>query len=674
MKVLYSSLVEKIKTKPKIDGFCDDLTMLGIEVDDIQSFKGDKVINFDLTPNRGDCFSVKGLIRDYCALKNITFSLKKTHNFKSTKVFTKKIKLSAKEACSAYSAISISNLSPKKTNNFPKKIKNSIKAAGIQSIHPLVDIVNFIMLETGQPMHVFDEDKIKGDLEVRLAKKNEKLQILGNNDLEFKDDCLVIADSKEPIAFAGISGGNYHSVKKSSKNFLIESAYFDPSAIKGKARRYGFQTDASQRFERGVDYNLHEKALAEAVNLIEEIYNGDFSKIETKKNSFFPKQKIIKISSEDINKKLGTSLKENLIISILKRLEISLLEKNNSLLSFKIPSHRFDLSIKEDLVEEVARIIGYDQLPESKSLTVNQNYEVSEYQFTDSIKLFMKNKGFNEVVNYSFLDPKILENLSISKNSISLKNPLNKTISTLRTSLLPSLVSNLEYNLKRGENFLKIFEIGKSFSLDNPQETLNFSGLLFDDEKFKNWNTNQKFDFFYLKGILEDFFAEYRVDKVSWKKTKNNLLHPYASADIFAGKNFIGSIGSINPIFLKNLDIKKPFYYFEILLSAISSNHLTRLKASSVYPSSQRDFSFEVDNSITFEEIQNCVKHSSKAFLQDMKIFDLYEGANIKKGKKSIAFRLSWGSNKKTLSDAEINKEADLIVSDMKKKLNAVLR
>ena len=286
----------------------------------------------------------------------------------------------------------------------------------------------------------------------------------------------------------------------------------------------------------------------------------------------------------------------------------------------------------------------------------------------------MTNKGFNEVINYSFLEKKSLENLGIDNKSISLKNPLNNSLSTLRTSLLPSLATNLEFNTNRGQNFLKIFEVGKSFSNDKHMEDLNLAGLIYDDEKFKNWNTKQNYDFFYLKGILENLFEEFRIEKILWKKSKNHLLHPFASADLFFKNKLIGSIGSVNPRYIKFLGFNKPFLYFEIKVEALPRNDLEKLIAPSIYPISQRDFSFEIDNKISYEQIENCIHTSSKDFLIDTKIFDVYDGKNISHGKKSIAFRVSWGSNKKTLSEEEINKEADLIIAGMQKKLGAILR
>ena len=672
MKVLFSRITEAINAKPKIESLCDDLTLIGIEVDEIKSFEGDKIIDFDLTPNRGDCFSVKGLARDYCAFKGQKFSSVKKISFKGETKFTKKIKLSAREACSAYSAVSISNLKSKK--KFPENIIKTLKAAGIQSIHPLVDIINFVMLESGQPMHVFDQDKIQGDIEVRFAKSKEQIKILGEKNIKLTNDCLVIADKKEPIAFAGISGGSNHSVSKKTKNFIIESAFFDPAVIKGKARRYGFQTDASQRFERGVDFNLHEIALMEVLSIIKEIYQADISEIETIKNKYFPKKKLISISQKDVNQKLGTNLSENRIKSILKRLEIKLIKKNKINLTFEVPSHRFDLSIKEDLIEEVARIVGYDNLPQIKNDQVSQHYEKSKYDFINEMKIFMMNKGFNEVINYSFLDKQALENLGIENKSISIKNPLNKSLNTLRTSLLPSLATNLVFNINRGQNFLNIFEIGKSFSNTSHSEALNLAGLVYDDEKFKNWNTKQNYDFFFLKGVLEDFFEEFRIEKISWKRSKNDLLHPFASADIHLKNKLIGSIGSVNPKLLKSLGLSKAFFYFEIKIESLLRKDLRKLLAPSIYPISQRDFSFEIDKDISYEQVNECIQNSSKNFLISSRIFDVYDGKNISEDKKSIAFRLSWGSNKKTLSEEDVNNEANLIISGMKKKLGALLR
>ena len=672
MKILYSRLLESIKSKPKIENLCDDLTMIGIEVDGIESLQGDKVIDFDLTPNRGDCFSVKGLARDYCAFKNQKFSTSRSVSFKGQHKFEKSIGLSAADACSAYSAISISNLKFKK--KFPENIKKSLKASGIQSIHPLVDIINFVMLESGQPMHVFDRDKINGNIEVRFAKPKETIEILGEKELKLTSDCLVIADEKEPIAFAGISGGLKHSVSKKTKNFIIESAFFSPSVIKGKARRYGFQTDASQRFERGVDFELHEEALKDVISIIQDIFEADISKIETKKNKYFPKKKIIGISLNDIEQKLGMSIKETTLLSILKRLEIKLLKKTKSIFIFEVPSHRFDLSIKEDLIEEIARMIGYDNLPQIKSDPVSQNYETSEYDFLNAIKVFMKNKGFLEVINYSFLDAKVLENLNIAEESISLKNPLNNSLSTLRTSLLPSLAESLEFNSNREQNYLKLFEIGKTFSKKNPKESLNLAALLYDNEKMKNWNSNQNLDFYHLKGIIEDLATEFRLSDLSWKKTTNDLLHPYASADIFQKNKKIGSVGSLNPRYLKTIDLAKPFYYLELKIDSLHRKNLEKLVSSSIYPTSQRDFSFEVDKDISYEQIENCIRSASESYLQSLRIFDVYAGKNIAQDKKSIAFRITWGSNKKTLSEDDINKETSLIISGLERKLNAILR
>ena len=247
-------------------------------------------------------------------------------------------------------------------------------------------------------------------------------------------------------------------------------------------------------------------------------------------------------------------------------------------------------------------------------------------------------------------------------------------MSTLRTSLLPSLAANLEFNLNRGQNYLKLFEIGKTFSKKNPRESLNLAALLYDNEKMKNWNSNQDLDFYHLKGIIEDLAVEFRLSDLSWKKTTNDLLHPYASADIFQKSKKIGSVGSLNPRYLKKIDLAKPFYYFELKIDSLHRKNLEKLTSSSIFPTSQRDFSFEVDKKISYEQIENCIKTSSKSYLQSLRIFDVYSGKNIDQEKKSIAIRITWGSNKKTLSEDEITQETSLIISGLERKLKAILR
>ena len=679
MKILYSQIAKRFQNKPPIHKFCDDLTMLGIEVDSVKRQKNDYVIDFDITPNRGDCFSIDGLVRDYAAYKKIKLKKEKI-SFKASNIsFSKKITLNAKDACPIYSSIILRDINLVQKNGKKKKlpdyISKSLKAAEINSIHPLVDIINFVMLETGQPMHVFDLDQIDGDLQVRYAKPKEKIKILAGDKLSLKPDCLVIADKKSPIAFAGISGSSSHSVSKKSKNFLIESAFFSQKTIRGKARKYGFQTDASQRFERGVDFNLHTKALKVAVNLINEIYGCKYSQIKTALNSYMPKNKIINTKIEVINQKLGLKLKENQIINLLSPLGIKLKEKNSKSIMFEAPSHRYDLEIEEDLVEEVARLVGYDNLPLHDQYFSPQKHEDSNSRFLNDLKQLMVNKGFLEVINYSFLDSKTLEKFNLNKGTIELKNPLNKSLSTMRTSLLPSMASNLEYNTKRNEQFIKIFEIGKVFSKEiRNLEKMNFSALVYDNEKYKNWNVKSDFGFYYLKSIAEDILKFTNQKNYSFIASSEASYHPNISADIYLGKNKIGSIGEIHPALLKKTDLKKPFHILEFELDLLERQDQKILKNASIFPSIQRDFSFEVSKSVNFDEIEKLIKESTSAHLKNVKIFDVYTGTNISAGNKSIALKVTWESSKRTLIDEEITKESAKIVSSLKKKFKAILR
>ena len=284
--------------------------------------------------------------------------------------------------------------------------------------------------------------------------------------------------------------------------------------------------------------------------------------------------------------------------------------------------------------------------------------------------------GFSEIINNSITNPNynILSKETSKNDAITIINPIGKDLSELRKTLIYSTLEIISFNNNRNQKNLKLFEIGKTFSKKNPKESLNLAALLYDNEKMKNWNSNQNLDFYHLKGIIEDLATEFRLSELSWKKTTNDLLHPYASADIFQKNKKIGSVGSLNPRYLKTIDLAKPFYYLELKIDSLHRKNLEKLVSSSIYPTSQRDFSFEVDKDISYEQIESCIRSASESYLQSLRIFDVYAGKNIAQNKKSIAFRITWGSNKKTLSEDDINKEASLIISGLERELNAILR
>ena len=678
MKILKSHLEEKLGKKKNIDVIGNQLTMLGLEVDSIAKLQNDYCIDIDLTPNRGDCFSALGVAReiaasDQIALKKEKFSLKTQGNSKT------KVLVQAKEACPKYSYLEISNLSLKnskgKAKELPKQINSRLELAGINLINPVVDILNYVMLDIGQPMHAFDKNRISGDIKVRFAKNSEKIKLLDDQKISLSKDCLLIADAKGPIAFAGIMGSKDSSVELDTSEVVLESAFFAPKFIRGKARKFGIQTDASQRFERGVDFNLQLKALEMASSLIIEYLGGSCTKVkEIISNNYLPKQKKINLSINFLNEKLGTQLSINKVKQVLKNLDIQILAVKPDSIKLLTPSHRFDLEIQEDLVEEIARLVGYDNLPTRELKSSQQNFSKTDYSKVLELKKFLTNNNFQEVINYSFVDDDLQNKLELSKNIIKIQNPITENLNSMRTSLFSGLITNLISNAKRGNDYLKIFEEGKVFSKSNTIKESNYlAGLIFDQEK-KSWNRSNSFDFYSLKELVLNIAKFSNIEHVSLEKSDSNLLHPKISADIFKANKKIGRFGKVHPLILKKINFKKAFFYFEFKTDELFNSKKLKLVEPSKFPSTQRDLAFIVSEHVDyielFEEISKCAGKD----LIDIKLFDLFKGGELQKNQKSLAFRLTWQSNKGTLEDNYIDSAVDKIIKSSKTKFGAKLR
>ena len=678
MKILKSHLDEKLGKKKSVANLSNQLTMLGLEVDSIAKLKSDFCIDIDLTPNRGDCFSALGVAREIAAsdqtsLKKEKYLVKKHGNSKT------KVLVQAKEACPKYSYLEISSLSltnsKGKVKELPQQINSRLEAAGINLINPVVDILNYVMLDIGQPMHAFDKNKISGDIKIRFAKNNEKINLLDDQTISLSEDCLLITDAKGPIAFAGIMGSKDSSVEMDTSAVVLESAFFAPKFIRGKARKFGIQTDASQRFERGVDFNLQLKALEMASALIIKYLGGSCTKAkEIISNSDLPKQKKINLSVNFLNQKLGTKLPIKKIKQLLQYLDIKIIAAQSDLIKILTPSHRFDLEIQEDLVEEIARLVGYDNLPNRELKTAQQNFSKTDYSKTLELKKFLTHNNFQEVINYSFIDDGLQNELELSKGIIKIQNPITENLNSMRTSLFPGLITNLISNAKRGNDYLKIYEEGKVFSkIKSIKESNHLAGLIFDQEK-KSWNRSSTFDFYSLKELVINITKFSNVADISLKKSSSNILHPKISADIFKANKKIGSFGKVHPLILKTINFKKPFFYFEFQTNELFNSKSTKLLEPSKFPSIQRDLAFIVSEKLDYIELfKEITKHAGKDLI-DIKLFDLFKGGDLQKNQKSLAFRLTWQSSKGTLEDSFIDSVVDGIVRNSKSKFGAKLR
>ena len=657
-------LKEFIDINISTEELCEQLTMLGLEVDGYEKYKSkitgdDSIIKLDITPNRGDCFSILGIARELSALNGL------------------KIKLPAEEKINETIEspidVDICNESPRYIGRYvegvdlKKKVSpliiERLKLSDVRSIDPIVDITNYVLLETGQPLHAFDAKKIPNGLGVRLAKDKEEIELLDEQTLKLSRDCLVITDKSDPVALAGIMGGLDSGISSSTKSIYLESAFFKPEIIRGKARRYGLQTDASVRFERGVDYQLQSLAIERASQLIMNFMDCDFAPIQTfeiKKS--IPKEKKISLDIQNVRKSLGVNIKDSEVKRILKSLGMKIeLTKSDGKVLVSIPSWRFDISIEVDLVEEVARLIGYDKLPSSSLRSSNRKTVDS---LNHNVISSLVSLGYNEVITYSFVDEKEALLFEAKDKMLFVQNPISQNMSVMRTSLLPGLLNTFSYNFNRGEESVKLFEIGSTFLKGKKiTQKEKLAGLVSGKVSDIHWcDENRAFDFFDIKGDLEVLLNQ----DYSFTNGKLPFLHPGKTALITTKNKEIGFVGALSPNISNSLDLKQDIYYFELSLDSLPQPHVRKYSKYSKFPIAQRDLAFLVDEQLPVSVILELAKKKAGKNLKEINLFDVYQGKGIAENKKSIAFSLFWQSMKGTLTDEEV----DLIVEDISKYLS----
>ena len=655
---------------------CDQLTMLGLEVDNYKNYHSkltgnDAVIKLDLTPNRGDCYSLLGVAREIAALNNLTVKLPKIKKVNSS--VKSPIKVTVCDEAPRYVGRYLTGVNLKKKTS--PLVKERLKLSGIKVIDPIVDITNYVLLELGQPLHAFDANKIEGNLEVRFAKEKERITLLDENKLKLDKNCLVIADQSKPVALAGIMGGFETGISSKTLSIYLESAFFKPEVIRGRARKFSLQTDASTRFERGVDFELQTLAIERASLLIHESIGGEFSPVqEFSKRSSIPKNKDISLNFKNVNKILGTEFSKPFIRRNLKSLGLVNSQSTGDAIKVKVPSWRFDLKIEADLIEEIARLVGYNNLPQS-FLSKKINNPVDSLH--NSVRNSFKFMGYNEVITYSFIDESLAELVEPKKAQlIFVNNPISENMNIMRPSLLPSLLDTLSYNLNQGIENLKIFEIGTVFQKGknhkiNQKELIG--GLISGIKDKDNWSgLNEPMDFFDLKGDLENALND--SSKYYFKKAEIPYLHPGKTALLLKGESVIGYIGSVNPKLLDKFDIKHEVNFFEISINATSSKSNIKFEKFSRFPFAQRDLSFIVDEGIASSMITDSIISKAGDNLKEIKLFDVYKGKGIPQGKTSLTYALGWQASNRTLKDKEIDEIIEKLVAFLSKKFNAKLR
>jgi phenylalanyl-tRNA synthetase beta chain len=652
----------------------------------------DRVLDINLTPNRADCLSMLGIAREVSALtKTALYPLSRSTVPLMTTI-QKKIEVQVPDACPHYCGRVIENINFKATT--PSWLRERLRRAGIHCIHPIVDITNYVMLELGQPMHAFDLAKLKGNIRVRFGHNDESLQLLNGQQITLQPDVLVIADEQQPLAIAGVMGGLASCIDDNTTTFFLESACFNASTIAGVARRYGLFTDSSQRFERGVDPDIHVTALERASALVLTICGGQAGPISqvgitdlTISNSLTLKaesKKTVLFNPNKVYKLTGLTIDNAIMEDMLQRLGMNITKEDALHWHVSIPSYRFDLQLDVDLIEEIIRLYGYDNIFGDNIITTIKTGRINATErLSHKLSHFFVTKGYHETISYSFVDPQLQEVLYSDLETLSLLNPISLELSQMRVGLWPGLIASMIYNSHRHQTAIKLFETGVIFTQKSGHldEHACIAGLLTGEFGAMNWcDVNRKFDFYDLKGDLQALFASLGLTNIQFKPAQHTALHPGKSAEIVLSDEqgidkFVGWCGVLHPRFTSIFELQDDVILFELSLSALVSTTKPRYQKISKFPQIRRDLSLLVDNDITVSQISNIIyETTNRDLLKGLDIFDLYTGQSIPAGKKSIAIALTLQNLQRTLVDTEINDVIDAIIKKLEQVFAITLR
>ncbi len=648
----------------------------GMAVEDYLALD-DRIIKLDLTPNRGDCLGMLGIAREVAAINNMDLREPDVMSVRALVEDRFPVELHTPRYCPIYVGRVVRGINP--AAETPVWMRERLRRAGLRAISPVVDITNYVLLESGQPMHAFDLHKLKGSIRVRMARPSEKLVLLGGREVVLDDDVLVIADEAQVLAMAGIMGGEDSAVDAQTRDVFFEAAYFSPLIIAGRARRYDMYTDSSHRFERGVDPKLQVKAIERATGLLLEICGGSPGPVvQVVSDPHLPVKNKIFLRSEKISRLLGIEIPAEQIEMYLDRLQISR-SGDNGKWSVFAPSHRFDLNIEADLIEEIARLYGYDKIPRTLPKVPQAMITQPEYRIAlDSLKDIMAERGWQEVVTYSFVDPELQGILSPDRPAVNLSNPLSSELSQMRTSHWTGLLTTLRRNQNRQQKQIRLFETGLSFiDTDNDIDQQSwFSGIASGFYAAEHWSRVPRLiDFYDVKGDVEALFAHIRTqNSLVFRADKHAALHPGQTARIYRDGSPIGWLGVLRPDVEKSLSLEGPIILFEIQGSALLDAVPRRFVSISKFPSIRRDLAIIVDEETTSDDILGVIRQIPDKTIQKSWVFDVYQGKEIGTSRKSVALGLIFSDPSSTLTDEDVGSTINKIISNLADKINATLR
>ena len=645
---------------------------------DLREYLGldDNCIEIDLTPNRGDCLSIAGVARELGALNQCPVNAEACAPVAASTDATFPLEILAGAACSHYSGRVIAGIN--NAVKTPLWMLERLRRSGIRGLGPIVDITNYVMLELGQPMHAFDLAALDGGIQVRFAKKNEKITLLDGKCIELDEASLLIADHGRALALAGVMGGERSGVSTGTTSIFLESAFFKPESIAGKARSFGLHTDSSHRFERGVDPQLQVKAIERATALVLSICGGKAGPVIEKTTPAYTTQRpAIHLRQARIQRLLGIEMQAGEVEAILHRLEMQVRAVDDGW-QVTPPSFRFDIAIEADLLEELVRIYGYNNIPRTQPDYQGQMKAQTEYQTSTSVlRSALVNRGYFEAITYSFIDPKSQKILDPENSVMKLANPISSEMSVMRTSLWPGLIQAVRHNLNRQHSRVRLFETGLCFKpgADQKLEQVNMiAGAICGDLLPEQWSASaQKVDFFDLKGDVEALLAP-TGEVCIFAAASHPALHPGQSASITIDGEFAGWMGALHPEVMKQLDLDKTVYVFELRLDIVKSAVLPAFSPLSRFPEVRRDLAVVVDEAVTVQSILVCIGETSTDLLRNIQVFDIYTGKGVDSGRKSVALGLILQDFSRTLTDHDVETEVENVVSSLKQKFAATLR
>ncbi len=642
---------------------------------DIREYLGldDKLIELGLTPNRADCLSLRGIAREVAVLNKLTFGEGAQPAVAAEIDDTFPVTISAGEDCPRYVGRVIKGVDVSAPS--PLWLQEKLRRSGLRSIDAIVDVTNFVLLELGQPMHAFDLDTLEGGIEVRKAKPGEELQLLDEQTLELREDSLVIADQSRALALAGIMGGLASSVTDQTQNLFLEAAFFAPDMIAGRARSYGLHTDSSHRFERGVDFLLAERAIERASQLIIDICGGQPGPSCVVDGAALPTPASILLREQRIEKMLGMALPETEVTAILEGLGLGV-ERVAEGWQVKAPSWRFDIAIEVDLLEELARVYGYNRLPVrplQSTLEIVPRPESRRPQA--QLRQQMVARGFQEAITYSFIDPAMHAMLSETGEAIELMNPISADMAVMRDSLLPGLLKTAQYNSKRQQPRQRLFEVGLRFTGKGEGEQIpTLAALVTGRREPEKWSSDTSLvDFFDLKGELEALLANAAGD-IRFERAAFKALHPGQSAAVSCDGKVVGRIGALHPSVQKALDLANPVYVFEIDLGVLTGRRVPEFTPLSKFPEVRRDLAVIVPRETAAQDVLDSVKLAAGGQLVNLKLFDIYEGKGIDPERKSLGLGLTYRDSSRTLNEEEVNQSVEAVVEALQQGFGASLR